>query len=168
MRLIICRGAARGLQYLHDQALVLHRDLKPANILVVFGMEVRFLIADFGLATPRFHGGEARRDEARTAKVVTNGYVPPELLECRGDGAEYFSYDGTVDVWSLGVIAFEVAVLRPFLPRGGSTQSHLRGIGMRLRKKQFSQPLRGSSGELHAVTDELAGSVLADGVLAAL
>ena len=106
-------------------------------------MEVRSLIADFGSATPRFHGGEAHHDGARTAKVVTNGYVPLELLECRGGGAEYFSYDGTVDVWSLKVIAFEVAVLRPFLPRGGSTQSHLKGIAMRLRKKQGSQPFAG-------------------------
>ena len=118
MRWPLCSETASALHYLHEEVRVLHRDLKPNNILVVFGERPKPLIADFGLVAYREVRTQKDNDQApspepRTAKVCTSGYVPPELLEKR-DLATAF-YDKEVDVWSLGVIAFEVACFEYFL-----------------------------------------------------
>ena len=62
-------------------------------------------------------------------EVISNGYVPPELLSCRdSDSAQY---GGEVDIWSLGVVAFEVAALQRFLPTS-APESHLQSIAQRM------------------------------------
>ena len=126
MRLALCRGTACGLHYLHEEASVLHRDLKPSNILVVFEQEIRLLIADFGLARPRcLSPGIGSDEEPMTARVISAGYIPPELLPRRGDDNSRAQYDDEVDIWSCGVIAFEVATLEQFMPTADTTRSQL-------------------------------------------
>lgn len=90
-----CYQLLRGLEYMHASA-VLHRDLKPGNILLNDKCELK--ICDFGLA--RQIGPDL------TEYVVTRWYRAPELLlSC--------SYDGAIDLWSLGCVVGEMVERRP-------------------------------------------------------
>ncbi|KAI9373152.1 hypothetical protein BJX61DRAFT_401169 [Aspergillus egyptiacus] len=80
-----------GLKHIHDSGFI-HLDLKPANILVTF--EGVLKIADFGMATrwPAEEGIEGEGDRE---------YIGPEILMGR--------YDKPADIFSLGLIMFEIA-----------------------------------------------------------
>ncbi|KAL4903723.1 hypothetical protein BDW74DRAFT_168875 [Aspergillus multicolor] len=80
-----------GLKHIHDSGFI-HLDLKPANILVTF--EGVLKIADFGMATrwPAEEGIEGEGDRE---------YIGPEILMGR--------YDKPADIFSLGLIIFEIA-----------------------------------------------------------
>ncbi|KAL2787458.1 hypothetical protein BJX66DRAFT_341191 [Aspergillus keveii] len=80
-----------GLKHIHDSGFI-HLDLKPANILVSF--EGVLKIADFGMASrwPAEEGIEGEGDRE---------YIGPEILMGR--------YDKPADIFSLGLIMFEIA-----------------------------------------------------------
>ncbi len=88
---------------------VLHRDLKPANIFVIEdnGRE-RVKIIDFGIAKDQ-SSNPRTADLTSASKVVgTPYYMSPE--QARGH-----ELDGRADVYSLGVILFEIlTATRPF------------------------------------------------------
>jgi serine/threonine protein kinase len=99
---------AQGVQHVHTQGLI-HRDLKPNNCFIddVGALKV----GDFGLSR---ESGE-NRDESNpviddnqmevagdiTAGVGTRSYASPEQME----GSDY---DSSTDVFSLGIILFEL------------------------------------------------------------
>lgn len=88
----------RAIDYAHEQRII-HRDLKPENILVDERGHVK--VADFGLAT--FRGGESRLDLTATQVAMgTLNYMAPEQ---RRDAR---SVDGRADLYSLGVIFYEM------------------------------------------------------------
>lgn len=93
---------ASAVAFLHDH-WILHRDLKTSNILLNNRGEIK--LADFGMA--RFVGDPAPAN--LTQLVVTLWYRSPELLL----GAT--SYDGSVDIWSLGCIFGELLTRQPLL-----------------------------------------------------
>jgi len=101
----------QGVQHAHQRGIV-HRDLKPANILVttIDGVPSPKII-DFGIATA------SRRDEEdseRTRDVIgTPEYMAPEQF-ADGDGL----IDPRSDVYSLGVILYEMLVDHPPIERG--------------------------------------------------
>eukprot|EP01041_Mallomonas_annulata_P012563 gene12563-26456_t len=89
-----------ALKHMHDKR-IMHRDLKPANIFLTIDGTVK--VGDLGLSR------ELSADTVQAhSKVGTPLYMSPEVL--RGDG-----YDFKSDVWSLGCLLYELAMLKsPF------------------------------------------------------
>ncbi|VDP90074.1 unnamed protein product [Echinostoma caproni] len=94
---------SHAISYCHQND-VIHRDLKPENILLGVRGEVK--IADFGSAVHR----PASR---RTAPFGTLDYLAPEVVNPES------SYEHPVDIWSLGILAFEM--LFGHVPFAGET-----------------------------------------------
>jgi serine/threonine protein kinase len=102
---------AEAVQHAHEQGFV-HRDLKPSNIL--FNREGKPCVADFGLAV---HESTQRKLTGEYSGTLP--YMSPEQV--RG---ETHHLDGRSDIWSIGVIFYELlAGRRPF---NGETGDELR------------------------------------------
>ena len=115
----------KGLDHIHSNGYF-HRDIKPENVLVTCcstragllpGEEATAMdpyshivpgyivkITDFGLAR------ELRAKAPYTSYVSTRWYRAPEILLKTG------YYSSPVDMWALGAIAVELALLKPLFP----------------------------------------------------
>jgi tRNA A-37 threonylcarbamoyl transferase component Bud32 len=88
----------------HEQG-VIHRDLKPSNLFVCKAGDRRVMkILDFGISR---NEREESRITAADSYFGTPAYAAPEQLR---DAA---SADGRSDVWSLGIILFELLTGHP-------------------------------------------------------
>jgi eukaryotic-like serine/threonine-protein kinase len=95
----ILRQIAGALARAHQHGIV-HRDLKPANIMI--GSDGSPKILDFGLATAGFTEGATEERLTRSGTTMgTVAYMSPE----QAIGARV---DHRSDIWSLGVIAFQM------------------------------------------------------------
>jgi serine/threonine protein kinase len=122
------------LEHMHFQR-ILHRDLKPANILmkwdslsITAGLVLE--VCDFGHAreaprTKRLRAiGKQEIDSVgrnvhqsivgMTPGICTYIYAAPEMW-CSGFSAPETAYGYGVDVWSYGIIVFEMIKLQPFV-----------------------------------------------------
>ncbi|KAH0648552.1 hypothetical protein MTR67_036845 [Solanum verrucosum] len=106
-RLKIILGAAQGMAYLHEglEVQVIYRDFKSSNVLLDENFNAR--LSDFGLAR---EGPAGDRSHVSTAPVGTLGYAAPEYVE-----TGHLSVKS--DVWSFGVVLYEILTGRRTLER---------------------------------------------------
>ncbi|XP_024537228.1 serine/threonine-protein kinase PEPKR2 [Selaginella moellendorffii] len=93
---------AETLKEIHSRGII-HRDLKPENILVKLNATGvhDVLIGDFGIAT------DLHREMSKYCG--TEKYMAPEVMATKGRKGESQSfYTAAIDVWGLGVIAYEL------------------------------------------------------------
>lgn len=118
--LICMKQIVEGMMYAHSKNII-HRDLKPANIMLDNGI---LKICDFGFA--RFV--ENLSDQLKmSCKKGTYNYMAPEVFY----GEEYNS---KCDVWSLGVIFYEL--IYKILPWSGGSVKEMFNT-MKTCKLQF-------------------------------
>ena len=98
-KLQMCHDVAVGMDFLH-QTDIIHRDLKSANVLVSDGFRLK--ICDFGIS--RQVGMDA--PTAMTGHIGTVPWTAPEVLS----GED--SYDSKVDVFSYGILLWEIVTRR--------------------------------------------------------
>jgi serine/threonine protein kinase len=88
---------ASGLHYLHSLNLI-HRDLKPHNILLSKNGNIK--IADFGFV--KDYTENSMFDTLCGSPI----YMAPEILQHK-------KYDAKVDLWSIGIILYEMLCAEP-------------------------------------------------------
>jgi serine/threonine-protein kinase len=120
----IGREIAAGLAFAHEVALdaegkplhVVHRDLNPSNVLVSRTGQVK--ISDFGVAKAL---GDLRKIETRHF-VGKMSYVAPE--QARGE-----AFDARADLYSLGLVVWELLCLRRVFERDTEAETLLAVMG---------------------------------------
>jgi eukaryotic-like serine/threonine-protein kinase len=103
----IAEQLSRALAHAHDRGIV-HRDVKPANILISAAGDVK--VGDFGVA--RMTEGTS---EGPPTIVGTPRYMAPE--QARGEAT-----GPATDIYSVGVVLYEMLVGRPPFPGGSSIE----------------------------------------------
>eukprot|EP01138_Halocafeteria_seosinensis_P000585 gb/GECG01000600.1/.p1 GENE.gb/GECG01000600.1/~~gb/GECG01000600.1/.p1 ORF type:complete len:1074 (+),score=143.16 gb/GECG01000600.1/:1-3222(+) len=128
---------ADAVAHMHERR-VMHRDLKPANIFLTRDGKVK--VGDLGLG--RFlseHTLEA------FSKVGTPLYMSPEVLQGKG-------YEWSSDVWSLGCLLYELAMLRsPFKEEG----LNLYGLFQKITNGSYPPISSVYSSELRDLVDQM-------------
>ena len=129
----------------HRQSIV-HRDLKPGNVMLVDeGGDLAVKVLDFGVARA---SGEIKLAHTSEAMIIgTPGYMSPEA-------ASGVSVDGRADVFTLGVLLYEM--LSGDLPFRGTTVAQ---AFLKLLDEHPAPPIERPS-ELDRVPPEVAQIVL--------
>ncbi len=98
----IIRNVAKALDYAHSKGVV-HRDIKPSNVLIdKHGAE---LLTDFGIAKMVEDSGGTQLTSAGSI-LGTPAYMAPEQAEGK-------PVDGRTDLYSLGVVLYELLTGQP-------------------------------------------------------
>ena len=128
----------RALQHVHAQN-VLHRDIKAQNVFLTDGGKT-IKVGDFGISKVLM----STNAMART-KVGTPFYLSPEI--CRGK-----QYDKASDIWSLGVLLYELTASgkHPF------TATSLPALTLKITRGKYPPPPANySSGLRRLIADML-------------
>ena len=102
--IVVALQIASGLQHAHDHGIV-HRDVKPSNVMLLSDGTARVL--DFGVA------------KVEDVTLTEGDLVPGTLVYMSPEHALGRAMDHRADVWSLGVVLFEMLTgVRPFHGNG--------------------------------------------------
>ncbi|EFJ52922.1 hypothetical protein VOLCADRAFT_45025, partial [Volvox carteri f. nagariensis] len=82
----------RTLQYLHTRAIV-HRDIKPENLL--FTSDWKLKVCDYGVSV-------CLSEERAVTRTGSRDYMAPNNAQ--------LAYTTAVDIWSVGVLTYEILV----------------------------------------------------------
>ncbi|KAK5782207.1 hypothetical protein RI543_000136 [Arxiozyma heterogenica] len=96
---VIMKEVLIALKYIHRENII-HRDIKAANILITNSGSVK--LCDFGVAAQLNQATLRRQTMAGTPY-----WMAPEVI------MEGVYYDTKVDIWSLGITAYEIATGNP-------------------------------------------------------
>ncbi|MFZ1789954.1 MAG: serine/threonine-protein kinase, partial [Saprospiraceae bacterium] len=98
----IAKGIISGIHHLHSHNVV-HRDLKSSNILIAEGYQGDYVpkIADFGLS---------KQFTENEKSYFSNSFVGGSLLYVAPEQLEGKELRKNVDLWSLGVVLYELFV----------------------------------------------------------
>lgn len=118
--LSIARQIADGLEEAHDKGIV-HRDLKPANVKIRPSGKIK--VIDFGLAKAVGSDDSVEQEQGTTSFVASTtvmtthaGHVLGTAAYMAPEQARGLVVDRRADIWSFGVILFEMlARARPFI-----------------------------------------------------
>lgn len=108
---IILKQIVNGVKYLNqNNPKVIHYDLKPQNVLFHKGI---IKISDFGLC--KILDDDATKMELTSQGLGTYWYLPPECFQTQSTSVESATISTKVDVWSIGVIFYEMLFgIKPF------------------------------------------------------
>ncbi len=138
-RLRLFVRACRAVHFGHERGIV-HRDLKPENMLVTADGELR--IIDFGIARALDSNAGLGAMMTATGNLIgTPLYMSPEQL--RGDG---HALDPRSDVYSLGLVLYELVTNQPLLPSSDQpspTLAEMIACDPHRRTVQISRNVRG-------------------------
>ncbi len=149
--LAIATALAEALTAAHGKGIV-HRDLKPANVMVAEDGRVKVL--DFGLAKVESPASASADSVLQTEMQTSEGVVMGTMPYMSPEQVQGKSVDQRTDIFSLGVMLFEMAVgRRPF--RGNSSAELISSI---LRDAPVS--LAQARPDLPAELDRLIGRCL--------
>jgi eukaryotic-like serine/threonine-protein kinase len=101
--------AVEALAEAHAAGIV-HRDLKPANLFIAIRPDGTRIVKvlDFGISKSLFGGSVAELSLTRTSVLIGSPlYMSPEQMRSAKD------VDTRTDIWSLGVILYEMITARP-------------------------------------------------------
>lgn len=123
-RLHLFIDLCRAIEHAHQKGAV-HRDLKPANILVsTQDIKPVVKVIDFGVAKALSAELNADTPVTHFSQLVgTPLYMAPEQMRMKGDGIDVRS-----DVYSLGILLFELLTGEPPYERALLTELGLNGF----------------------------------------
>jgi predicted Ser/Thr protein kinase len=113
---------ARAIEYAHEKGII-HRDLKPENILV--DLKGHAKVADFGLAGIKRPDSRLNLTGTAVAMGTLNYMAPEQRKDAR-------SVDGRADLFSLGVVIYEVLTGELPVGRFRSPSERVQGLDTRV------------------------------------
>jgi len=142
---------ARGLAKAHAAGVV-HRDLKPANLFLTTREDGQpcVKILDFGIS--KLVRPESDPAKAKDASLTREGVVIGTPQYMSPEQAQGMPVDARTDVWSLGVVAYEVLSGKPvFAPRDTYEQMIVQIVTT--RPKPLADVVPGIAPQLAAIVD---------------
>lgn len=124
-----------GLKHVHDRK-ILHRDIKCQNVFLTKSNIIK--LGDFGIARVLKHTVEVAK-----SMVGTPYYLSPEIIESR-------PYSFKSDIWSLGVMLYELCTLRP--PFEGM---NLHFLALKIIRGEYTQISSNYSRELKTLISQM-------------